>query len=130
MLTQKIFLVAMGISMAEGYTPPVVSNREDKGSRSYVNNNPGNLRASEFEIDNVDNFSVFRDPVTGFYALCRQLETYASGKSSHVAPTDTISQMVAKYTALEPGDAFGNYLATVCQFAQISPEDLVSSLIA
>jgi hypothetical protein len=65
-----------------------------KGSRSWRHNNPGNLRYSKYETDNVDGYSVFPDYETGWKALLFQLRIATDGRSSVYSPDMTLKQFV------------------------------------
>lgn len=86
---------ALAIKEYEGWFPP--SSEYPKGSRSYRNNNPGNLRWSKYETDNIDNFSVFPDYETGLKALEFQLEIASNGKSNVYNPNMTLLDFCKLY---------------------------------
>ena len=50
-------------------------------SVSFKNHNPGNLRASPFEVGKRDSFSVFIDDEIGFFALVWDLHQKAKGNT-------------------------------------------------
>lgn len=67
------------------------------GSRSYRNNNPGNLRWSKYQMDTDGGFSVFKDYETGWKALIFQLTIAVDGRSKVYKPEDTLHEFFAKY---------------------------------
>lgn len=87
---------AEAIKEFEGWFPPGTKGYP-KGSVSYRNNNPGNLRWSPFESGNVNNFSVFKTYDDGWKGLLHQIRIAVNGKSKVYRPTDTILQFFEKY---------------------------------
>lgn len=101
----------MAVTVAEGWKPPYYKGNPIAGSESYNNHNPGNLRVSEYEIANTGSFSVFDNDLTGFYALVRQLEIAAEGRSSLYPAGISVAELFSKYTNLEMGSkALDDYL--------------------
>lgn len=87
---------AKAIQDFEGWYEPG-SPGYPRGSRSYRNNNPGNLRWSPFEDGNVDNFSTFNTYQKGFDALIHQLRIAANGESRVYQPDMTLLRFFEVY---------------------------------
>jgi hypothetical protein len=68
---------ATAIKEFEGWYP---------NSRSYRNNNPGNLRYSKFQAGTEDNFSYFETYEEGWNGLLFQLRIAADGRSNIYSP--------------------------------------------
>ena len=78
-----ITILAEAIKEHEGWGAPgavVGGVRFPKGTHSYRNNNPGNLRWSPFQSDN-DGYAIFPDYDTGLRALLHQLKLVCEGRS-------------------------------------------------
>lgn len=90
MKTDKIIKFAEAIKIYEGWFA---------GSRSFRNNNPGNLRfvGQVGATSDRDNFAVFKTYEEGFGALLRMIQNAATGKSKVYYPTMTILEFFKKY---------------------------------
>lgn len=94
--------LALAIQTAEGYYP---------GSRSYRNNNPGNLRyAGQLGSSGSDSdgFAVFPTYQAGFQALINQLSLDASRH-----PDWTLAQFVANYAPASDNNDDNSYLNNI-----------------
>lgn len=100
-----------------------------RGSRSYRQNNPGNLRWSIYEADNVDNFSVFKTYEDGWKALLHQLTIAATGKSSVYRPTMTLLEFFQKYAPSEDNNHPETYAKYVANYIGVTPQTLIKDLI-
>lgn len=82
--------IANAISVAEGYAP---------GSRSYRDNNPGDLTidVTGTGVGTDGPFIVYATPDDGFNALKRQIDLWFGG-SSVMNPSMTLLQIASKYT--------------------------------
>lgn len=130
MLKNNLFLCALGVMKAEGYFLPGVNPDYPEGSLSYKNNNPGNLRYSTLQVNNVDNFAVFDSLFIGFIALLYQLELYANGKSGIVSPDATIEAAFSHYTGLAEGSVdLDNYLSDIETETGLSRLEKISILL-
>ena len=67
------------------------------GSRSWRNQNPGNLRWSPFMLRKEAGFAYFKDYATGWKALMYQLQIARNGDSKVYTPEDTLKEFFAKY---------------------------------
>lgn len=104
----KVVAFCSAIKDHEGYFP---------GSRSFVNNNPGNLKfcgqalATGQDDKGFAKFATFQD---GWKTLINMITNAASGKSKVYSPNDTISDFFLKYApAFENNsDAYAKAVAT------------------
>jgi len=76
----KIEALMMAIARHEGWEEPSQKNNF-RGSRSYRNHNPGNLRASPFAHSVQDGYAVFRNDFVGYMALHWDLMQKARGNT-------------------------------------------------
>ena len=101
---------ALAIQKFEGYF---------KGSLSFKNNNPGNIRyagmyAAMALRNDGNNFCVFESYEKGFEALKILLKRAASGLSSIYKPDDTLLQFYSKYAPSSDGNhplTYATYIA-------------------
>jgi hypothetical protein len=108
-------LLAQAIARQEGFGK--------QGAVPTVNHNPGDLEHAPGEMHTTSNpIGSFATDDEGWAALDRQLSIYASRGL-------TIAAMVAIYAPPTENDS-AQYLANVCAFAQCSPQDLVSAVLA
>ncbi len=91
--TDVISRMAAAIKDFEGWAP---------GSRSYRNNNPGNLRpvgftyAGQTGLDD-EGHAIFDSFESGWAALIHQLTLAFTGRSSVYSPSDTLQDFFFKY---------------------------------
>lgn len=123
----KLDAWAEAIQWYEGWFTP--SQMPPRGSRSYRQNNPGNLRYSPFEDDNVDNFSVFNDYATGLKALKFQLTIAGDGRSRVYRPDMTLIEFFSKYAPSSDNNYPVKYATAVAGRMGVSPETKISELI-
>lgn len=76
----RVDRLLLAIAEHEGWHP-VGSETSENGSRSYRNHNPGNLRASPYQIGTEGNFAVFQNDFVGFFALYWDIYQKAQGKT-------------------------------------------------
>lgn len=79
--TIEVDRLMMAMAQHEGWLLPD-EEKNQKGSRSYRNHNPGNLRASPFASKIEDNFAVFRNDMVGWQAFHWDLMQKARGNTS------------------------------------------------
>lgn len=94
----KLDLFCKAIKNHEGWFMP--GPQYPKGSVSFRNKNPGNLRYAEQKGSigkDSNNFAIFPTEEVGFAALRHQVEIACNGKSKVFKPTDTILQFFQKY---------------------------------
>lgn len=78
---KKIDGLLQAIAEHEGWSPPDEKTNY-KGSRSYRNHNPGNLRSSPFQSSSYDNFAVFSSDFVGMFALYWDIFQKSRGQTS------------------------------------------------
>lgn len=118
---------AVAIKEFEGWFPP--GEKYPHGSRSYRNNNPGNLRYSPYEIDNVDNFSIFPDYETGMKALKHQLRIAVEGKSKYYNPELTLNAFFSIYAPSNDGNHPLRYASYVAEKLGVTPYFKIKNFI-
>lgn len=94
----RVTLFCKAIESREGYFAP--SDRYPKGTASWRNKNPGNLRYAQ-QVGSIgkdsNNFAIFPTYEEGFAALRRQILAACNGTSKVFKPTDTILEFFQKY---------------------------------
>lgn len=103
--------------------------RPPAGSRSYRQNNPGNLRWSPFEDGNIDNFSVFNTYEKGREALIHQLRIAANGESRVYKPDMTLYRFFEVYAPSSDNNHPQHYAEFVAKRLGISPTVLIKTLL-
>lgn len=102
------------------------------GSRSYRNNNPGNLKyvgqPSAVGKDS-NNFCIFPDYSTGFDALKRMVKNACMGKSDVYFPTDSIYNFFSKYAPASDKNNPKLYAEAVAKAVELPPTTLLKDLI-
>ena len=94
---KKALLLLEAIKEHEGWSPPCEDNNF-KGSRSYRQHNPGNLRRSPFAFSYVDNFAVFISDEVGNTALLWDIYQKATGNTvTSLNGTSTIRELITVY---------------------------------
>lgn len=119
----KIQQCAKAIESHEGYY---------KGSRSFRNCNPGNLRfANQMGCigQDKDGFARFPDYQTGFNALVHQLENAASGKSKVYSPTMTLYKFFALFAPSTDNNNPVHYAEVVAQSLGVLPTIQIKELL-
>ena len=85
-LHPRLYSLALAMQHHEGYR---------KGTRSFRNNNPGNLRSSPFADRIEDGFAVFPDYYVGLAALLRDLWGKCTAHTSTgLGPDSTVADLV------------------------------------
>lgn len=127
----KLLRVAYGISVAEGWNEPTPDGKLPQGTASYHNHNPGNLRASPYQVGtSPDGFAIFRSDIEGFMGLAHQLTLYAQDKTKFVPPNDTIGDVIAVYAGLDKtSPQFNNYVTIIEKVAGVSRNDTIESIL-
>lgn len=116
--------LAQFIKDFEGWIPP--STKNPNGSRSYKNNNPGNIEFGDFAKQNGSThgdprFAIFPDATTGFNALMNLIRRYAS--EGH-----TITTMMNKYAPPSENDT-KKYIQTLASRLGVDPNTSLKSII-
>lgn len=119
----KIDIWADAIQEYEGWTP---------GSRSYRNNNPGNLRyvgqPTAIGHDSA-NFCIFKTYADGRAALELMLTNACTGKSKVYRPTMTLLEFYHVYAPAADSNNPDKYAAFVASKLGVSLADQISSLV-
>lgn len=96
--TPKIDLFCHAVQSHEGYFSPGVDH--PKGSRSWRNNNPGNLKymgQNGSTGKDSGEFAIFKDYASGYKALRRQVEIACLGQSKVFSKENSITQFFEIY---------------------------------
>lgn len=110
-LTDRMNNFCLAIQAHEGYFI---------GSRSYRNNNPGNLRFAGQRLaigKDPKDFAIFKTYDGGFQTLREMITRAASGQSSVYQPTMTILQFFRKYAPAADSnnpDTYAAFVASKC----------------
>ena len=116
---------ALAIQSFEGYY---------KGSKSYRNNNPGNIRYSGMFAamalrNDGTNFCVFETYEKGLDALKVLLKRAATGLSSVYKPNDTLLQFYSKYAPSSDGNYPSTYAAYIAKSLGVTVDTKIKELI-
>lgn len=101
------------------------------GSRSYRNNNPGNLKyVGQRRAIGPDKggFCVFKTYVDGFDTLYEMIERACTGKSKIYSPSMSMYDFFAKYAPSNDGNNPRMYAETVAKKIGVSPGVCIGSL--
>lgn len=130
--TNKLEAWAKAIQTFEDYVPPGGKYRgggiAKEGSLSWRNNNPGNLRWSPYEIDNINNFSVFATYEEGWKALLFQLRIAVDGRSNAYRPNMTLLQFFEKYAPSGDNNHPATYAKFVADQLGVSVDTIIKDL--
>lgn len=137
----KVRQLALAIQQYEGWVPP---NAEyPLGSRSYRNNNPGNLRYTSYTASlgavrmDDKNFCVFQTYEAGFDALCQFLQDAANGllrpyrifPSGAKRPPLTLIDFFGVYAPSWDKNEPNAYALFVANRLKVDPTTLVKDLV-
>ena len=139
LLLQKTF--GAGISPAETPIEPRTSLemlaeaiKEFEGwyphSRSYRNNNPGNLRWSKYQDGSRNGFSFFNSYKTGWKALLYQLRIAADGRSSVYTPDMTLTTFFETYAPSSDNNHPEEYARFVADQLGVTVDTQISNFIS
>lgn len=112
-LLQRMLLA---IKTHEGWYP---------GSRSYRNNNPGNIRGGAWKLcigHDDKGFCKFKNYSDGYLTLATLVKNAASGKSSVYKPTDTLIDFFARYAPASDNNNVEHYADVVAQAMGVDPD--------
>jgi hypothetical protein len=103
-----------------------------KGSKSYRNNNPGNLKYANqkgaFDTD-LDGFAVFDTYESGWNALINQLVIAVNGKSKNYNPEMTLVEFFKVFAPEEDNNEPNAYAIFVAQEIGIDPETKIKKVV-
>ena len=94
----KVDLFCEAIQKYEGYFEP--NDEYPKGSRSWRNNSPGNLKYAKQTGStgrDIGGFAIFKDYQAGWKALRHQIEIVCFGQSRVYSPNATVLQFFQRY---------------------------------
>lgn len=113
--TYNLGKLLLAMSKFEGWTPPNQSNGW-RGSRAYRHNNPGNLRKSNFECGNFENFSIFKNSLIGWNAFQYDIIQKCKGNTkTKLTPQSTIAELISVWAPSSDGNHTKNYIDFVCK---------------
>jgi hypothetical protein len=120
--SQKPTLIALAkaIEKFEGYAP---------GTRSYINNNPGNLRWSPYQTGQLAGFSKFATYQDGFDALVYQLTLARDGRSVNYQPRFTLYEFFETYAPTADDNHPKIYAEFVAKTLGVPPTTTIGSFI-
>lgn len=116
----------------EGYFQP--SPRYPKGSRSWRNNNPGNIRCTPIKNSRANGtdtlgFCTFQDYETGYMALKVMIANACSGKSKVYNPEMSILQFFEKYAPTTDANQPMKYAAYVASKLKVGTNYQLKNLV-
>ena len=127
-MSLKIERLAWAIAEKEGWMS-ALERPSTKGSRSYRNHNPGNLRHSPFQIGVIEGYAIFKSDMDGFAALIWDLRQKSIGNTSTgLTPDATLRDLIevwAPYTDLNDTD---KYIADVVQMTGFKETDRLKDI--
>lgn len=103
-----------------------------EGSRSFRNNNPGNLKFVGQEgatREETGTFAVFKTYQDGWNALIKQITRAVTGKSQIYQPEMTILEFFQKYAPSEDNNNPTNYATIVANKCGMSINDPIKKLL-
>lgn len=119
---------AEAIKVFEGWFGPGTPGYAN-GSKSYRNNNPGNLRWSPYEDYSIGGFSHFVDYKTGFKGLIHQLEISVDNRSSVYNADMTLNQFFSIYAPSSDNNYPLTYASSVAQQLGVEPTITIKDLM-
>ena len=102
-----------------------------KDSRSFRNNNPGNLKymSQRYALGkDKDGFAIFADYDKGFLALINQLKFSASGKSKVYDPDMNLIEFFQKYSPSSDNNSPVSYALFVANRTKVDPQEKIKNL--
>lgn len=117
----KITDMAKAIQEFEGWFP---------GSRSFRNNNPGNLRWSPFMTGtDSGNFAIFSSFDDGWKALVHQITIAKTGKSNYYKPTMSLKDFFTVYAPSSDNNHPERYATFVAQKLKVGIDYKIGDLV-
>ena len=100
-----------------------------EGSRSWRNNNPGNLRSSPFSIDISDGYAVFQTEEIGRQALIWDLKKKSLGETAtNLTGFSTLKELIEVYAPASDGNDPDKYLIAVMQKSGLSGDEKIGEI--
>jgi len=128
----KLDLWCEAIQAREGWAGPGTKMGGSRGTPSFRNNNPGNIRkpySNKVIGYDASNFAIFPDYATGYMELRRFLQNAATGVSKIYRPSMTLYQFYAKYAPKEDNNDPVSYAEEVAKKIGVSPMTLIQDLV-
>lgn len=120
---EKIQKLAQAIQLNEGWK---------EGTRSYRNNNPGNIKYTDYSVDDLGaigkddgGFAIFANYEDGFNAVCQLVEDAAMGRLFSYKPDMTFLQFINVYA----GNPNPNYAPSCANAVGLSLNDPIKHLL-
>lgn len=127
--TYTLGKLLMAMARFEGWEIPSEKN-SFRGSRSYRNNNPGNLRSSIFECGTIDNFAVFKNDLIGWNAFQYDIIQKCKGKTkTGLTPNSTIKDLINTWAPSSDGNHTQNYINFVCKETGLNENFMIGDLL-
>jgi hypothetical protein len=124
-LHPKLYDLALAIQQHEGWFPKHGPKAE---SRSWRNNNPGNLRKSGLAIRVESGFAVFEDYYTGLLALLLDLAYKCLDHSAHnLGPNSTLEDLIRVWAPPHENDT-ERYVQVACARTGMTDDTTLSEV--
>jgi hypothetical protein len=125
----KLERLTLAMAEYEGWLHPL-ADPKGIGSRSFRNNNPGNLRVSPFSVGVRDGFAVFNSEADGFAAFRWDIMQKAKGNTSTGLNGDsTLKQLIYVWAPPADNNHTENYLAAVLKMTGFTAETRLTELV-
>ena len=130
----KIILWALAGQQYEGWHPPCLANLW-QASRSYRNNNPGNLKSGLYTADlgavkmDANGFLIFPSFVAGFTALCIFLINACQDKYPYYSGDGSLVNFYETYNPVNDGGQPFKYASTVANFMGVSATEPIKNFL-
>lgn len=129
-INPEVEALMFAIKKHEGWVPPDAATNY-KGSRSYRNHNPGNLRRSPFASGIDDNFAVFESDFLGWFALYFDLHSKARGNTStRLNGSSTIYDLIHVWAPPSDNNDTEAYIVQVEKMTGLSRKTTLATLFA
>lgn len=93
------------------------------GSRSWRNNNPGNLRSSQFQSGQAGGFATFSSYASGWLALWYDLLCKCVGRTrTRLTPESSLYDLISVWAPNEDGNNSLAYTMFVAKKCGVSPD--------
>ncbi len=121
--------LCQAIAEQEGWLSSIDEPRT-KGSRSWRNHNPGNLRRSPFSIGVEDGFCVFKTDQDGMSALSWDIRQKATGNTTTgLTGSSTLADLINIWAPKSDGNNTDIYLQSVVKNSGIDKNTLLRDII-
>lgn len=125
----KIQRLVYAIAEQEGWRTPTEAGN-NCGSRSYRNNNPGNLRSSPFQSGSDGAFATFKTEQGGFAALEWDLMKKCKGETSTgLTPESTLRELIYKWAPPSDGNNAEAYLQNIVRMTGFAEDIHIGRLL-